>query len=175
MGIYATDLRELIIRPTLLHLNDWSLAAENLLIGTAAQESLLAFRIRSNDTKKLGLFQISADTHTRIWDEYIVLDPEIASRLRGLASQQQFLKSPHNELATNLSYATGVAWMIYKQRLQQLPEHNNIKALAQCWADYYCTKDQPESTTNKPTEKDLADFVSHYRKLVLREHKKIAA
>lgn len=35
----ADDLRHLVIRDTLNYLDDWSLAAENLLLGTAAQES----------------------------------------------------------------------------------------------------------------------------------------
>jgi len=35
----AGDLRHLVIRETLHYLNEWSQAAENLLLGTAAHES----------------------------------------------------------------------------------------------------------------------------------------
>jgi hypothetical protein len=37
----------------------------------------------------------------------------MASLVRGLASQHDFLSQPHAELATNLSYATAIAWFMY--------------------------------------------------------------
>ena len=39
MGINIKHLREYVIRPTLYKLDLWSKSAENLLIGTIAQES----------------------------------------------------------------------------------------------------------------------------------------
>lgn len=175
MGIYATDLRDLIIRPTLYQLNDWSPAAENLLLGTAAQESQLGFRLKASDTKGGGIYRISSQVHVHIWDQFLIGDPEMASRLRGLASQHQFLVSPHNELITNLSYATGVAWMIYKRHKLLLPDSHNVNELAKCWLYYYCNREMPVSHSCANDENNLAKFVHNYRKLVLRENKKLAA
>jgi hypothetical protein len=172
MGICATDLRELIIRPTLRTLNDWSFSAENLLMGTAAQESHLGFRIGTDINKGMGLYRISAPTHLQVWDQYLVTDPELASRMRGLASQQQFLKSPHHELIINLSYATGIAWMIYKRHKLQLAEQPSVHQLAHYWLDYYYNRDERKIQQNQQTQTDaarLTEFENHYRKLVLRE------
>ncbi len=178
MGIFATDLRSLVIRPTLEQLDDWSPAAENLLLGTAAQESQLGFRLhnshlQSSQNQGQGLYRISPNTHIQVWDEFLITDPELASRLRGLASQQQFLKAPHQELITNLSYATGVAWMIYKRHRVALPDANDIEAMGAYWLQYFSKRDANELCFN--SDLPLEKFETNYRKLVLREHKTLAA
>lgn len=174
MGILVHDLRTLIIRPALEYLNEWSQSAENLLLGTAAQESQLGFRMQFENSG-LGIYTISAKTHTRIWDEFVVTDPELASRLRGLASQQQFLKSPHNELITNLAYASGVAWMIYKSCHLKLPDAQDPNQLAYCWLNYYCTRDAQNDQTINRNDINPEKFVHNYRSLVLHENKSLAA
>lgn len=175
MGIHAKDLRELVVRPTLLLLDEWSPAAENLLLGTAAQESQLGFRMHTNQIKGAGLYRISEMTHIQVWDEFLVKDPELASRVRGLASQQQFLKFPHRELITNLSYATGIAWMIYKRNAIQLPAENNLNGLANCWQTFYASRNTAQHKLLCLPSLDTEKFISNYRKLVLREHKTMAA
>lgn len=175
MGIYAKDLRELVVRPTLLLLNEWSPAAENLLLATAAHESQLGFRMHTNHAKGAGLYRISEATHTQVWDEFLVTDPELASRVRGLASQQQFLKFPHCELITNLGYATGIAWMVYKRNLIQLPCETDIEGLATCWQSYYANRDPSQCNLTCISGIESEKFIQTYRKLVLREHKKMAA
>lgn len=175
MGISTNDLREAIIRPTLELLGEWSQGAENLLLGTAAQESQLGFRLHDDTGDGLGLYSISARTHTQIWDKFLINDPELASRLRGLASQQQFLKSPHNELIVNLSYATGVAWMIYKRHGLLLLNNTSVRELAQLWLSYYCTRDDQNDQTTHKNIAEIDTFVQNYRTLVLSENKILAA
>jgi hypothetical protein len=175
MGIYVNDLRELVIRPTLLALDIWSPTAENLLLGTAAQESDLGFRMQSDKDCGLGIYFISARAHTQVWDKYLVTDPELASRVRGLASQQQFLKNPHSELVINLSYATAIAWMIYKRQQIVLTDNPSAHELARYWLHYYCARD--EQAVQKPHNDDsqIESFVTRYRALVLHENKILAA
>jgi hypothetical protein len=180
MGILANDLRALVIRPTLEQLDDWSPAAENLLLGTAAQESQLGNRlqngpIHSGQLQRQGLYRISANTHLQVWDQFLIGDPELASRLRGLASQQQFLKTPHQELVTNLSYATGVAWMVYKRHRVTLPDARDIDALANCWLQYFAKRDCNADESGFNVEVSLEKFKANYRQLVLRDHKTLAA
>lgn len=43
MGINPHQLRDLVIRPTLKRLGFWSTAAEELVLGTAIQESSLQY------------------------------------------------------------------------------------------------------------------------------------
>ena len=175
MSICTNDLREAIIRPTLELLGEWSQSAENLLMGTAAQESQLGFRLHGDNSNGLGLYRISATTHTQIWDKFLVNDPDLASRLRGLASQQQFLKSPHNELIVNLAYATGVAWMVYKRHKLTLLNNLSVRELAQCWLSYYCTRDDQNDQTSHKNIAEIDNFIQNYRTLVLCENKHLAA
>ena len=182
MGIYVNDLRELIVRPALEQLNEWSQSAEDLLLGTAAQESKLGFRMRSGHDNGQGLYNISARAHLKIWDEYLVKDPELASRLRGLASQHQFLKSPHTELIYNLSYASGVAWMIYKRCHLKLPDKASVHELANFWLNYYRAKDGTNGVDQNINHEIIGNpectidtFVRNYRSLVLCENKNLAA
>jgi len=50
----------------------------------------------------------------------LAFHPDLASRIRGLASQRAFLEDPHSELATNLCYATAIAWVMYILHPQEL-------------------------------------------------------
>lgn len=154
MGICTSQLRDYVIKPTLKLLGVHSKAAENLLLGTAAQESGLGFHLKQKRQHGIGLYQISPQRHTKIWDTYLVQFPELASQVRGLASQHEFLDDPHAELATNLRYATAIAWMIYQQTEIQLPQqHNDIAALAQLWAhSFHCRPGGNEKL-----------FIQHYK------------
>jgi hypothetical protein len=70
----------------------------------------------------LGLFHITTAQHRDIWDRYLAFKPEIASRVRGLASQRAFLSDPDSELQTNLSYCTAIAWLLYQRSNGQIEE-----------------------------------------------------
>ncbi len=161
MGISARELRTLVIRPTLKHLNMWSETAENLLLGTAAQESGLGEHLLIDNHRALGLYQISPRMHRNIWDNFLSTHPDLASKVRGLASQREFLEHPHAELATNLSYATAMALMVYLRNGKSLPEKsgNNLERLGRFWHNNFHSK--PQGT--------VADFISHYNSLVLNK------
>lgn len=168
MGIYVSDLRELIIKPCLETLGDYSDTAENLLAGTAAQESLLGQQCFCEQTQGLGIYRITAAKHVETWDKYLIQFPELASQVRGFASQQQFLKNPHSELIGNLGYATAIAWMIYRANgvdTNNLAEVNN---LAQLWATHF---DNGTGCT-----RSIDEFIATYRTAVLDtdNHKLVA-
>lgn len=63
MGIAVRELRELIIKPCLQVFNEDSETAENLLLGTAAQESLLGQHCFCQKTNGLGIYRITAEKH----------------------------------------------------------------------------------------------------------------
>ena len=159
MGICAKELRTLVVRPTLEQLGltgKQADVAENLLLGTAAQESGLGFHLKVDRSQGLGIFRISPRTHTNIWDKYLINHPDIASAVRGLASQHEFLSNPHAELATNLRYATAIAWLIYRRANKTLPEADDIQALGEYWARYYHHKAKASAD----------EFVEHYREYI---------
>jgi len=158
MLINAHCLKEQVIEPTLKYLNDLNESTVDLLLGTAALESNLSpLTEGSSETKGIGLFNISPQSHTDVWDKYLAFDPDLASKIRGLASQRSFLTNPHTELSTNLAYATAIAWCIYRRSSVSLKAKESIQNLSLCWNAHYR---QPNSTYNS------TDFCHRYDKLI---------
>lgn len=137
MGICLDELRLMVIRPTLKHLRAWSAGMENLLLGTAARESQLGFHLKQGRRHGLGIYQIQPHTHREVWDRYLIDHPALASKVRGLASQRDFLQHPHSELATNLRYATAIAWLIYHSAGADHVEENDVATMARLWHQYF--------------------------------------
>ena len=156
MGICAEELRQWVIKPTLKRLGVYSKAAENLLLATAAQESGLGSHLKPAGQRALGIYQIHSLAHRHIWDDHLALHSEMASLVRGLASQHDFLAQPHAELATNLSYATAIAWFMYARHDSfSLPKHSDIEALAGLWKRFYHPK-------SKNSTEDFCTNVNRY-------------
>ncbi|WP_232059169.1 hypothetical protein [Kineobactrum salinum] len=125
MYVTAEQLREQVIRPTLEYLGAWNPVSEDFLLEAAiAAPELGLFAARKDG---LGLFHITASQHRDIWDRYLAFRPELASRIRGLASQRAFLNNPDSELQTNLSYCTAIAWLLYQRSRSgsPLPVHQH--------------------------------------------------
>lgn len=131
MGIAARELRLYVIRPTLQYLGRHSPCAESLLLGIAASQSDLGSAL--HDRRGHGLYCIAERRHAALWDLYLALDPELASRVRGLASQHAFLSSPHLELTVNLRYATAIAWLLIEQQQTALPAADDLLGMARLW------------------------------------------
>lgn len=156
MGICANEFREYVVQPTLEQLDLQSPLAENLLLGTAAVESELGSHLHIANHTALGIYQISPATHRKIWDTFLYNRHELASKVRGLASQREFLLHPDAELATNLSYATAIAWMIYLSAGTSFDAltANNPHELANLWLQHF--------HGDSPTR-----FIASYNQLVL--------
>ena len=139
MGICAKELRHYVVRPALKHLGMWSPTGENLLLGTAAKESGLGFHLKQANHQALGIYQISPRMHRNIWDSFLAPHAELSSKVRGLASQREFLCHPHHELATNLVYATAIAWLIYHRSGIQIDKINkeDITAMGRLWQRHF--------------------------------------
>ncbi len=125
MDISTQELRDKIIHPTLKYLGKEGVAVENLLVAIVTQKNQssslkLPSQKLSNNTKGLGPYNIDSNSHQMVWDKFLAFHPDLASRIRGLASQRAFLEDPHSELATNLCYATAIAWVMYILHPQEL-------------------------------------------------------
>lgn len=164
MGINPIDFRKLIIRPTLQRMGKWSLSLENLLLGSAGQASQLGIQLQFE--LGIGVYCIHRELHKKVWDEYFAFDADLASLVRGFASQRQFLSDPDMELAINLAYATAIAWGVYAHSNAEIPsDPDNIEALADCWHQHFCC-----DTSLSPSH-----FVESYHLLQLSDPKSIAA
>ena len=157
MGIDTEDFRIYVIRPTLQKLGITMPAAEQLLLGTAAAESSLGAFLKSEGQRTSGIYRMHGLTHRHIWDDYLASRPDLASHVRGIASQREFLNNPHAELTTNLSYATAIAWLAYARQPDfRLPANASPEQLAQIWKTCYHLRD----------DMTVDDFLERYELLV---------
>lgn len=152
MGIAAIELCRHVIRPTLVYLDRQTPRAESLLLGIAASQSSLGDALYSR--RGHGLYRIPELRHRQLWDTYLALDPELASRVRGLASQHAFLSGPHLELTVNLRYSTAIAWLMIEAQTTTLPTEDDALAMARIWRQIF----QPQGR--------LRDFVTTWRSCV---------
>jgi len=137
--VIAPDhLREYVIKPTLEYIGLYSLAAENLLLGTAAQESKLGTYLHQREAgPALGIYQMEPATHRDIWDNWLAHRPELAGRVKQLIAPWP---SPFSQqLVTNLSYATAMCRLHYRRVHDPLPPEDDIEALADYWKRHYNT------------------------------------
>ena len=145
MNNFNSNTIQFVIAHTLKTLGDYSTAAVKLLERTA---SLQAKHFAAKPQNGLGFYRIEPSTHLQIWDDYLALKPDLASTVRGLASQKAFLQNPHLELATNLGYASAIAWVIYQRSELTLPDREDLQGLTACWARYFT--DSPKTVGPSP-------------------------
>lgn len=149
--INVSQLRDFIIKPTLKSIDLYSDAAENLLIGTCAQESKLGTYIKQVNGPALGIYQIEPATHKDVWENYLEFKPELANKVLLIGEKHDA------SLIVNLAYSTAIARIIYLRAPAELPLADDIGGLANYWKKYYNT----ELGKGKASE-----FIDNYRKLV---------
>ena len=131
--------RELVVKPTLFNIGMYSLAAENLIIGTATQESRLFHLKQKGDGPALGVMQMEPATHKDIWD-YLDRKPVIAQSVRELAaSAYRGTNIPPSEMIGNLNYAVAMARVLYWRRPEPMPAHDDLNGLARYYKRFYNT------------------------------------
>ena len=114
--INATQLRELVIRPTLQELDLHSIEAEHLLLMTAAHESNLGTYLKQIRGPALGIYQMEPATHDDIWSNFIKYRKQVSTNLRMLGGIQD---SP--ALIYDLRYATAMARIHYLRDPKPIP------------------------------------------------------
>ena len=129
----AALLEQLVIKPVLTSLGIDSPAARQLLLGTAASETDFGEGIGDH----IGIYGISSAQHREVWDKHLAFMPELASKVRSLASRDDFLKDPDAELRYNLAYGTAIAWLIYQFNAETIPAEASRESLADCWRRYF--------------------------------------
>lgn len=152
MGIAANELRRCVIRPTLTYLGCQQPGAESFLLAVAASQSALGTEL--DGQRGHGLYGISDSLHYQLWESYLAKDPDLASLVRGLASQHAFLTGPDLELTVNLRYSTAIAWMMVEASRLTLPAEDDLQGLARIWRRIF----QPRGR--------LQDFTTAWQTLV---------
>jgi len=140
--IDALQLRHEIIRPVLKYLEPeipYSMAAENLLMGTCATESLMGqFLVQCDCGPAKGIFQMEPATHDDIWTNFL----EYRRKLLGFISDLQqpaILTDLSSDVVGNLYYAAAMCRVHYFRVKFPLPDGDDVTQLAHYWKLHYNT------------------------------------
>jgi len=136
MGILCKDLREVVIQPALKKLNLWSESAENLLLGTAAQESQMGRYLRQINGPALGIFQMEPSDHNDIWSNYLMYRGELMSVILKLTVPNMMRTE---QLCWNLRYAAAMCRIHYLRVPEPLPHADDTAGLGCYWKNHYNT------------------------------------
>lgn len=115
-------LRECIIRPALDRLGLYSVAAEELLVITAAQESLAGTYLMQCDSQgyprgpALGIYQMEPATFHDLWENFLLYHRLIAERIPEPGPW------PAERLIYDLRFATQIARLHYYRFTTPIPD-----------------------------------------------------
>jgi hypothetical protein len=153
--INIDHLRNLIVEPVLKEYDYYSAAAMNLVLGTAAQETLCGYYLKQTKGPGLGIYSMEPRTHDDVWTIVILDRPFLKHKI-----EQEFYKFEEMQSANlvgNLWYATLMCRLQYIRFKEPLPDHSDIEGLAEYWKKYYNT------VKGKGT---VEDFVRNYSRYV---------
>jgi len=133
------QLRELVIAPTLKKLGMYSLAAENLLVGTAIQESRGGTYLKQiGGGPAVGLYQIEPATAFDVLKRYLV---DIAPFVN--ATHFDISKASDSEIMRRIMVdpvvSTAVCRIKYHMIPKPLPDADDLPGLGAYWKQYYNT------------------------------------
>ena len=148
------QFRELIVRRALSEVDLWSEAAENLVMGTAAQESHLRYLKQLGGGPALGLFQVEPFTYNDYWENFV--DDRDDLRESILAAIRTTGEPQPDRVIWDLRYAAIMCRIHYRRIPKPLPEATDVWALARYWKRYYNT------AAGSGTEHE---FVDNYRRV----------
>jgi len=137
-GINDYQLRQLIIHPTLEHLELNSASAVTLLLATARAESNLEYLTQLGDGPARGLWQMEPATHDDIWENYLAYRDPLADKVRGLAIGSKDVPDPE-QMVGNLFYACAMARIHYMRVPEPLPHPTDHVGMAKYWKSHYNT------------------------------------
>lgn len=134
--IFPSQLRDLVICPTLQQLGLDSRAARNLLLGTAAVESHGGDYLQQLHGPALGIYQMEPRTHDDIWEHFLRQPRRQALGERIFALH---VIGGAEEMAWNLRYATAMARAHYLRVPEPLPDADDGWALGRYWKKHWNT------------------------------------
>ena len=150
----AADQLRIHIRSTLQMIELWSPAAEELLLGTSAQESHLGFYRRQIEGPARGIYQMEPVTEQDIWTNYLTYHPDLIDALHSLCG----VSGPDPlALEYNLAYQTIMARLHYRRVKNPLPPPDDLAAQADYWDRFY---------NCNPVKGFPHEFIANYRRLI---------
>ncbi|HEY9079089.1 hypothetical protein [Magnetovibrio sp.] len=140
--IDVNQFRNKAVQPVLETLAGWnaamnSPAAENLLVGTAVQESHLTYLAQLSGGPALGVMQIEPATHDDVWTNYLAYRNDLAQIVLELSAGNS---RSADQLPWNMGYSIAIARLVFWRQSAPMPtDPNNLNALGQYWKQHYNT------------------------------------
>lgn len=136
--MHVEQFRLHVLRPTLKGLGLYSVEAEQLLLGTIAQESNFQYIDQITQNAEVlgpacGLYQMERATHDDIWKNYINHRPQLRAKVDRFAT----LLPKWEQMAGNLYYATAMARVFYLRFPAAIP--TTLDGQAEYWKKYWNT------------------------------------
>ncbi|MXV44301.1 hypothetical protein GS501_04475 [Saccharibacter sp. 17.LH.SD] len=138
-GLDLSQLKAEIVRPTLKAIGLWSLAAENLLTGTALVESGGVYLRQLGSGPALGLWQMEPFTHDDCWQNFLKF-PAHHSLADAILAMQSHDQTPSGQLVSNLRYACAMARVKYLRAPAPLPSAQDAIDLSSYHKRWYNTQ-----------------------------------
>lgn len=152
-SIPPSTLRKMI-HDTLNPLGLWSLDAEELLMATCAQESLLGtYRTQIHGPAR-GIFQMEAGDFDDIWENYLKYKTSLAAQITHLNNDKI---GNVNDLINNDSYAIAMTRVHYMRAPKSLPSASDLNGL---WMYYKVNYNSVNGAAK------MGDFYSNYHRFV---------
>ena len=146
--INVAQFRAEIVRPALKAADMWSEAAENLVLGTGVQESLLTWVKQRGAGPARGFYQMEPATADDICHRFLSTRASLAVGL-GKATWPHVASPPAYShlskqdiarlLVEDLRFATIMCRLRYWMMPAPLPKANDVEGLARYWKDKYNT------------------------------------
>ena len=162
-------VRALVVRPTLEAMEMWSPAAEELLMGTAMQESHLRHLHQLGAGPAVGLYQMEPATAHDIVHRYLLTRSGIEARFESAFQvvnshdidwREVAIEAVAMKLISDLRFATAMCRMRYFMVPAPLPAADDVPGLAAYWKRHY----------NTPAGRGTVDeWVTNYRRLRAEE------
>ncbi len=133
----STQLRELVIKPTLIDLLMYSKEAEELLVFTCANESLGGTYLHQVNGPALGIYQMEPGTYNDIWANFILFKRDILLQLQHSFDIGRM--PSEDRLVYDIRFATAMARIHYMRVKSPLPSANDINGIWNYYKTYYNT------------------------------------
>ena len=146
--INPAQFRAEIVRPALKAADLWSESAENLVLGTAVQESLLAWVKQRGSGPALGFYQMEPATADDICHRFLATRAELSDKLARVTWPHCRMPTAYSHLnakdiarllVEDLRFATIMCRLRYWMMPAPLPEAGDIDGLSRYWKMYYNT------------------------------------
>jgi len=136
------QLREYVLRPSLLRIGRWSQAAENLVFGTGLVESGYVFldQTTRGPGPAYGFWQMEEPTHFDLWTNFLPGQPSaLREVMMTMAGHGSSLSPPVETLHGNLFYAAAMCRVQYLRARPPLPAADDFAGMAAYWKQFYNT------------------------------------